>query len=185
MRDSRINSRYAKALFDLAAEQKILDRVYLDMHLVKDICLSNKDFDSLLSSPVIKTDKKQAIMKEVFGNHIHQTSLSFLLLVMKKRREANLKNISLSYIDEFKSFKGIKVAHLKTASEIDSNTKEQIINTLQFQSHKIIELHEEVNSDLIGGFVIRIDDKQADNSVATKIQRLKKEFNVNIYEKGF
>jgi F-type H+-transporting ATPase subunit delta len=185
MKDSRINIRYATALFDLALEQQILDRVFEDMKMVKNICLSNKDFEMLLSSPIVRTDKKQAIVKEIFGNHIHNLSLSFLLLILKKRREANIKMIAFSFIAMFKESKNIKIAHLKTAIELDSKTKEHFKAILTEQTHKSIELVEEVNPDLIGGFVITIDDKQADNSIYTKIQRLRKEFNVNIYEKGF
>lgn len=185
MKNSRINNRYAKALFDLALEQNFLDQAYLDMQLVKSICQSNRDFDLLLTSPVIRTEKKQAIMIEIFGNQINKLSLSFLLLIMKKRREANLNSIAISFIADYKEFKGIKVAHLKTAAEIDTQTRDQFKTILTNQSKKRIELLEEINPELIGGYVVTIDDKQSDSSVSTKIQRLRKEFNVNDYEKGF
>jgi len=185
MNDSRINVRYAKALFDLAIEQNFLDMAYHDMVLVNNICKSNKDFDSLLTSPIIRTDKKQAIIREIFSNQVHPVSLSFLLLILKKRREVNLKTIAMSFIAEYKENKGIKVAHLKTASEVDVNIKEEFKSILATQTNKKIELQEEVNPEIIGGFVVTIDDKQADSSVSTKIQRLRKEFGVNIYEKGF
>lgn len=185
MKNSRINNRYAKALFDLAVEQNFLDQAYQDMQLVKSICQSNRDFDLLLTSPVIKTDKKQAIINEIFGNQTHKVTLAFLLLIMKKRREANLNAIAISFIADYKEFKGIKVAHLKTAVEIDSQTRDQFKNILTNQSKKNIELLEEINSELIGGYIVTIDDKQSDSSVSTKIQKLRKEFDVNIYEKGF
>ena len=185
MKDSRINNRYAKALFDLALEQGFLDDAYNDMRIVKNVCSSNRDFELLLSSPIIKTDKKQSVIKEIFGNQLQQVSLSFLLLITKKRREINLKTIAISFIDFYKEYKNIKIAHLKTAIEIDNETRNQFISILKQQSKKEIELEEEVNSRLIGGFVVTIDDKQADSSISTKIQKLKKEFNVNIYEKGF
>jgi F-type H+-transporting ATPase subunit delta len=185
MKNSRINNRYAKALFDLAVEQNFLDQAYLDMQLVKSICQFNRDFNLLLSSPVIRTDKKQAIMNEIFGNQINKLSLSFLLLIMKKRREANLNSIAISFIADYKEFKGIKVAHLKTAAEIDTQTRDHFKSILTNQSKKRIELLEEINPELIGGYVVTIDDKQSDSSVSTKIQRLRKEFNVNDYEKGF
>lgn len=185
MKDSKINVRYATALFDLAIEQKFLDQAFQDMQLVKKICLSNRDFDLMLSSPIIKHDKKQSIIKEIFSNQIHPVSLSFLLLIIKKRREADLRTIAIGFIDMYKEYKGIKVAYLKTADVIDQATKDQFINILQEQSHKNIELTEEINPALIGGFVVTIDDKQADSSISTKIQRLRKEFDINIYERGF
>ncbi|MFZ4740302.1 MAG: ATP synthase F1 subunit delta [Bacteroidales bacterium] len=185
MKDSRINGRYAKALFDLSIEKQILETVFHDMELVKEICQSSKEFESMLSSPIIKTDKKQSVVKEIMGNHLHQVSLSFLLLILKKRREINMKAIAIEFTEMYKEFKGIKTAHLKTATELDKETKLQFKELLTQQSNKNIELLEEVKPNIIGGFVITIDDKQTDNSIATKIQRLRKEFDRNIYEKGF
>ncbi len=185
MKDSRVNGRYAKALFDLAVEQQIQDKVFQDMQLVKGICQSSKEFESMLSSPIIKTEKKQAVVKETMGNHLHHVSLSFLLLILKKRREANLKNIAIEFIEMYKEFNGIKTAHLKTAMELDSETKSEFTELLAQQTNKSIELLEEINPNIIGGFVITIDDKQADSSISTKIQRLRKEFDKNIYAKGF
>ncbi|MFZ4398473.1 MAG: ATP synthase F1 subunit delta [Bacteroidales bacterium] len=185
MKDSRINGRYAKALFDLVNEQQTLETAFHDMELVKEICQSSKEFESMLSSPIIRTDKKQAVVKEIMGNHLSQISLSFLLLILKKRREANLRGIAIEFIEMYHEFKGIKTAHLETAMPLDIETKSEFKAILTEQSKKIIELSEEVNPNIIGGFIVTIDDKQADNSIATKIQRLRKEFDKNIYEKGF
>jgi len=185
MKDSRINGRYAKALFDLAIEQQILDTAFHDMQLVKEICQSSKVFESMLSSPIIKTDKKQAVVKEIMGNHLHQVSLSFILLILKKRREANLRSIAIEFIEMYKEFNGIKTAHLKTAMQLNSETKAEFKALLTQQSNKSIELLEEINPNIIGGFIVTIDDKQADSSISTKIQRLRKEFDKNIYAKGF
>ena len=185
MKDSRINGRYAKALFDLATEQQILETAFHDMQLVKEICQSSKEFESMLSSPIIRTDKKQAVVKEIMGNHLHQVSLSFILLILKKRREANLRSIAIEFIEMYKEFNGIKTAYLETAMELDSETKAEFTTLLTQQSKKTVELFEEINPQIIGGFVITIDDKQADNSISTKIQKLRKEFDKNIYAKGF
>jgi len=185
MKDSRINGRYAKALFDLALEQQILETAFHDMELVKEICQSSKEFESMLSSPIIRTDKKQAVVKEIMGAHLNQISLSFLLLILKKRREANLRGIAIEFIEMYKDFNGIKTAHLETAMVLDSATKSEFKALLTKQSNKSIEISEEINPNIIGGFIITIDDKQTDNSISTKIQRLRKEFDKNIYEKGF
>ncbi|MEI6696205.1 MAG: ATP synthase F1 subunit delta [Bacteroidota bacterium] len=185
MKDSKINGRYAKALFDLTIEQEILETAFQDMKLVKQVCQSSKEFESMLSSPIIKTEKKQAVVKEIMGSHLHQVSLSFLLLILKKRREANLRSIAIEFIEMYKEFKGIKTAQLKTAVELDNDTKAEFTALLTKQTQKSIELLEEINPNIIGGFVVTIDDKQADSSISTKIQRLRKEFDKNIYAKGF
>ncbi len=183
MEDSRIHIRYAKALFEIAVEQNFLDKAYEDTLLIYDVCKSNRDFEMLLASPIIHTGKKVAIIKEVFSTSLHPVSLSFLLLIIKKRREANIKLIAESFIHIYKEYKGIRVAQLKTAIELDDVTRKEFVSLLSNQTKKIIELNEIVKPDLIGGFVVTIDDKESDNSLSDKIQRLRKEFDVNVYEK--
>lgn len=183
MEDSRIHIRYAKALFELAIEQGFLDKAFEDMNLVNDVCKSNRDFQMLLSSPIIHTNKKQAIVKEIFNAHLNPVTLSFLLLILKKRREADINSIAESFVVLYKEFKGIKIAQLKTAIGLDDVTRKEFVSLLSDQTKHTIELNEIVKPDLLGGFVVTIDDRESDNSLSDKIQRLKKEFNVNVYEK--
>lgn len=183
MEDSRIHIRYAKALFEIAVEQQFLEKAYEDTILIFDVCKSNRDFEMLLASPIIHTGKKVAIIKEVFTNSLHPVCLSFLLLIIKKRREANIKLIAESFIHIYKEYKGIKVAQLKTAIVLDEATRKEFVSLLATQTKHTIELTEIVKLEILGGFVVTIDDRESDNSLSDKIQRLKKEFDVNIYEK--
>jgi len=64
----RVASRYSKALLELAVEMKQLDRVSEDVATLKKAILSSRDLELLLASPIVKTDKKQAIFNEVFKN---------------------------------------------------------------------------------------------------------------------
>ncbi len=183
MEDSRIHIRYAKALFELAVEQGFLEKAFEDTNLVYDVCKSNRDFEMLLASPIIHTSKKVAIINEIFASHIHPVSLAFLILIVKKRREADIKSIAESFVVLYKEFKGIKVAQLKTAIGLDDVTRKEFVSLLADQTKHTIELNEIVKPDLLGGFVVTIGDRESDNSLSDKIQRLKKEFDVNIYEK--
>ena len=87
MRETRIAIRYAKALFELSLEQKSLEQTSQDMLLVREVCLQNKDFRLVLSSPIIKSDKKQSIMKSLFEGKLGKLSLAYLNIIAKKRRE--------------------------------------------------------------------------------------------------
>ena len=66
MKQTRATLRYAKSLFGLAIEQDVLEKCKEDMQFVADTCASTKDLSLLLKSPIIKTDQKLAIFKEVF-----------------------------------------------------------------------------------------------------------------------
>jgi len=185
MNESRIHTRYAKALFDLAVEKQLQDLVFEDMKLIELVCLQNKDFNSLLSSPIIDIKKKRLIINDLFAKHIQPLSISFLFQLIKKKRENLIRGISASYISKYKEFKGILTAYVQTATELSTSNLTQLIDILEQQTSKKIEIIQVVKPELLGGFIITIDDKQLDKSIFSKLQRLRKEFNENIYEKGF
>ncbi len=185
MKESKIANRYAKALFDLALEQKVLDQVKEDMELVVSVCRQNKDFVMMLQSPIIFTDKKEAILKEIFEKKLQQISFFFLLIITRKNREAILDEIAQQFVIIYKEFKNITMARLTTAAELDKNISDKVISLLKEQTKGEIELEQEIDKDLIGGFVLSYDDKQYDASIKKQIKELKKDFDQNLYIREF
>ncbi len=180
-----ISQRYAKALFELALEMKILDRVNQDMLLVKSVTVENPEFKRLLISPIIPPGKKSQIIKGIFEKHLEKLSFRFLQLVVKKEREAYLRNIAESFISMYKKFNNILPVKLTTAQPIDDEIRREMLILLKDATHKKIELEEKVEENLIGGFVLNLEDSQYDASLRKKISRLRKTFESNLYIKGF
>ena len=88
MLDSKVASRYAKSLIDLGLEKNALEDLMKDMSLVKDVCSENKELILLLKSPIIRSDKKATILKEVFYNVVlpHSKVASSLVLKHAEQR---------------------------------------------------------------------------------------------------
>ena len=185
MKETRLAIRYGKALLELALEQKIEDKVKVDMQVVSEICETNREFKRMLSNPVINSKKKESILNEIFNNNIEKLSLSFLTLITSKKREIHIDEIAKSYIEQYKEEKGIKTAIIETPVKLDNAVKEKIIALLTENTKSKIELIETINKELIGGFKLTFDNKQYDSSILSEIQKLIREFNVNVYEKGF
>jgi F-type H+-transporting ATPase subunit delta len=185
MRPGRIAGRYAKALFELAGEQNLLEAVHNDMVQLKNICESNKDFRHLLESPIISQGKKTAVFKAVFFDNINLMSYRFLEIIIKKRREVLVAEIAQEFINLYNDFLNIKTVVLKTAIKANDVLVVQLKNILQEQLKANIEMVETVNPNLVGGFVLTYEDKQYDASIRRNINRLKKEYNINIYESKF
>jgi F-type H+-transporting ATPase subunit delta len=185
MRPGRIAGRYAKALFELAGEQNLLEAVHNDMVQLKNICESNKDFRHLLESPIISQGKKTAVFKAVFFDNINLMSYRFLEIIIKKRREVLVAEIAQEFINLYNDFLNIKTVVLKTAIKANDVLVVQLKNILKEQLKANIEMVETVNPNLVGGFVLTYEDKQYDASIRRNINRLKKEYNINIYESKF
>ena len=185
MRDIKVARRYAKALFELAIEMKVTEQVFADAELIIKVCEENKDFVMMLRSPVIKDVKKLAIIKAIFEKNLNELTYKFLIIITRNRRESIIQVISEEIIGIYQEYKNIVPVNLTTAIKLDESTKGKILKLLAEKSDATVKLTEVVNEELIGGFVLDFDDKQFDASIQRQIKKLKKEFEVNLYIKGF
>jgi F-type H+-transporting ATPase subunit delta len=106
-------------------------------------------------------------------------------LMIRKRRERYLPSIAEAFNDLYKISKGIKTAYVTSAISLAANEKAGILEIVSKLTDKKIDLVESTDDKLLGGFVINIDDYQVDQSIATKIKELKKDFEKNLFIKGF
>jgi len=182
---TKITLRYAAAFFDLATEKGVVEKASEDMVLLGKVCTSNRDFVRMLQNPVIHADKKKKVIALIFGTSVNTMSLSFMNLMIRKRRERYLPSIAEAFDNLYKISKGIKTAYVTSAISLDANEKAGILEIIGKLTDKKIELVESIDDKLLGGFVINIDDFQVDQSIATKIKVLKKDFEKNLFIKGF
>lgn len=182
---TKITIRYAAAFFDLAEEKGVVENAYEDMMLLGRICASNHDFVRMLQNPVINADKKNKVITHIFGASVNKISLSFMSLMIRKRRERYLPSIAEAFADLYKASKGIKTAFVTSAIELNTTEKAGVLEILSKLTDKKIDLVEITNEALLGGFVLNLDDFQVDQSVSTKVKKLKKDFEKNLFIKGF
>ena len=174
-----VASRYAKSLLDLAVEKGQLEAVYTDMVQIKSICNDSREFITFLNSPIIKADKKVSTLKAVFDGKLNAITAGFLTIVAQKRRESVIPHMATSFIEQYKSQKNILTAVVTSAKGLDDVTKKQALDLIKSQLNGEIELVEKIDSNVIGGFILKIGDKQLDKSVARQLSNLKKELTTN------
>ena len=182
---TKITIRYAAAFFDLAGEKGIIENAYEDMTLLGNVCAANRDFVRMLQNPVINAEKKTKVITHIFGTSINKMSLSFMSLMVRKRRERYLPSIAEAFADLYKVSKGIKTAYVTSAVELEAKEKTGVLEILRKLTDQKIDLVEKTDEALIGGFVINLDNFQVDQSIATKVKELKKDFEKNLFIKGF
>lgn len=175
MNYSKIAVRYAKAFFEVALEKNLLDELKKDIELVYSTC-KEKDFILLLESPVIKTSQKKEILKELLSDKINELTLKFLIMVTANRRESYFPGICRNFIFYYQEHKGIKTATLTTAVNLPQTLKDKVADTIAKLFKTDVELATNENPDLIGGFVLRVGDEQLDASVASKLEKIKRNF---------
>ena len=184
MRETLLASRYAKSLFDLSIDMKLLEEVYKDVTELLEICQANKDFDQMLKSPVIRQDKKMKVLSVIFRERVQDLTYKFIELLTRNKREKYLAEIARQFILMYKKYHNIVTTYVKTAVSMSKESRDQILGIMGKYTKGNIELIEEVDEKLIGGFVLSFDDMQFDASLAREISRLKSEFEKNLYVRG-
>ncbi len=181
MHNPKLSIRYAQALFDLALEQGVTDEVNSDMELLVNTCNQNPALVHMLNSPVINSGKKITVMNGIFSKEIGKLSLAFIGIIIRKRRESLLVEIAGKFADLFLDYKMVKRVKVTSATPLDDNTRKELLDLLASQTGCSILLDEAVDANLLGGLVVKLENRIFDDTVRKKLQNLRKEFSKNIY----
>jgi len=174
MNESKIAVRYAKALFESSVGQGKLENIQEDLNALLLLEQQVPEFKDLLESPVLNASQKQEILKILFEKNVDDLTFRFLMLISENKRDAFLSSVCRVYKDLYKQKKGIMAALVTTAGVLQEKTAERVKLTLENFFKSQIELQAEMNPDLIGGFILRVEDKQLDASVASQLRKIKK-----------
>ncbi len=174
MNESQISVRYAKALFQSASEQRILDTVYKDMEVLTSTC-KLEDFQYMLGVPTLQPSQKEKLLRAIFEKHLSKISLSMIDLVVKNKREAYLPGIARFFRELYRKETGVRAATLVTAQAVDESEMNGIRKLIKKAYDSDVELTTVVDDDVIGGFVLTIEDMRYDASVASNLRKLKKQ----------
>jgi F-type H+-transporting ATPase subunit delta len=172
MKGSKVAARYATALLELAIEQNKIEQISGDMKFLLETNNETRDFQLLLDSPIVKGDKKIAIFSELFGQ-FEDVSMSFVKLITENGRESYLPSIAEAFDVQLKEHKGIVPVTLISAVQLDASTKKIILDKVDKSISGQLEVTELIDESLIGGFIVRMGDKQIDASVASQFNDLK------------
>ena len=184
MKSQKLAGRYANALYEFAVQENKLEETYKDILTLKEVFHENSELKAVIESPVITPDKKKNIFAALFEHKISAVSYGFLSLIQKKREPALLM-IFDEFIRLYNKHHNIRIAQFTTAVAISDALAERIKAVLEEQTKSTIELQRIVNPELIGGFIVKIDDFLVDTSLIGRINKLKQEFSNNVYQAGF
>ena len=180
MLHTRVASRYAKSVLDLAIEKGQLEQVYADMLYLQDLTRKSRDFQNLLRSPVINADTKIRTVEAVTKANVTPLTISFIRLMINKARESALPEIIHSFIQQYKDSKGIKTVKLTTATPVSDSVKNAIVARVKETGNiQNLELVEVVDPSIIGGFVLQVDDQLVDASVSYDLKQIARQFDNN------
>ncbi|MFL9837753.1 ATP synthase F1 subunit delta [Flavobacterium sp. ST-75] len=174
MRGSRAAVRYAKAILEMAQASNVAEQVNGDMALIASTIKENSELNSFINSPTIKAEVKEGALNEVFASTQNITKGLFRLL-LENKRFGILSLIAVEYARQFDVANDIEHATVTTAFPITAELEAKVMAKIKEFSDKKITIKNVVDQSIIGGFILRVGDKQFNASVANRLLTLKRE----------
>jgi len=172
MASNKSSIRYAKALLELAIEKNCVESIEKDLSQFLRTLKDSNDLRIFIDSPVVRNEKKIKVFDLVFPD-FNPITIQFFRLVTKNGREHLLDDIAKQFDQLLKTKRGIVTGTLTSARPLDDTLKAAILDKIKGSFEGTLELNETVNESLIGGFIVRIGDKQLDRSVQSTLSKLK------------
>ncbi|PRY89213.1 ATP synthase F1 subunit delta [Mongoliibacter ruber] len=186
MSDIKVASRYAKALLELAIEKDQLEEVIADVQLLLSIASGNRDFVLMLSSPIVNTDKKFKVLEKLFASSANNITMSFFGIVTRKNRSNVLVSTGREFQKQYNLYKGIQVAEITTTVALDDELRNAVVEIVkEISGLDKVELVEKIDSEIIGGFILKVNDKLLDDSISSKLRDLRLKFAQRYFVKLF
>ncbi len=179
MSDSRAAVRYAKAILDLAIDKKEDTALEKDMRLVVKTIEAHGELKDVLGSPVVPGDVKKSILSGVF-KEINDLGKGLINLLVDKKRISLLNEVAVQYIRLHEEYKGERVAYVTTAVPMTSALENKLLKQVEKITGDKVTLENQVDKDILGGFVLRVGDLQYNASIANKLDKIKREFTNSI-----
>lgn len=175
MINRRIARRYTTALYEIGAEAKSLDKMQTDFSLIRKTIESSKDLQVFLKSPIINSEKKSAVLTDLFKGNIGDTADKLIELLCEKHRESFLHDIAVDFEDVINEHKGISEVKITTAIEINEDEKKNLVESLKKRLGKDLLPSFTVDTEIKGGFIAQVKDTIIDASIRHQLDNLRKQ----------
>ncbi len=170
MKNRIIAERYASALLSVSKKKGEMERVFDDMAFLKKVLIENPSLKRFLESPHITQEAKIAFIERIFSGVIGRTSMTFLLILIKKVRIGFLSEITEEYQRLFDIEKAVQRTDVITAFPIDDTTIEKLHSTIEQSMKKAVKLCLYVDPQIIGGVIIKTPTLIIDGSIRRKLR---------------
>ena len=171
---SGLANRYANALFELADEQTALDEAAADLGTLEAMLDESADLHRMIRSPVLsRQDQAQAIGAIANGAGFSTLVTNLLGLLARKRRLFALPGITGAYRRLLAARRGEVTANVTSAQALDDKQLGAIRHALKQATGSDVFIQTRVDSNLLGGLVVQVGSRMADNSLRSQLERLK------------
>ena len=164
--------RYSLALFELASESNLLEKIEEQSLSILDLISSSKDFSNLIKDPTSSQEDLLKVISNISDNNNFENLLkNFLSFLITKKRFFYVEQILKSFIETCSKKRGELKAELKSAKELSSDEITKITDELTENFSSKIKLNYKHDESLIGGFKVQVGSLLIDTSIKSRLKK--------------
>ncbi|MEI6444247.1 MAG: ATP synthase F1 subunit delta [Nostocales cyanobacterium ELA583] len=170
---AEISQPYAQALLSIAQSQNLTEEVGVDARTFLGLLTGSQDLTGFLSNPFVKPENKKNVLKQLLGEGVSPYLRNFLLLLVDRKRIAFLEPILQQYLALLRQLNQTVLAEITSAVPL-TETQQQAITekVVALTKARLVELETKIDSDLIGGVIIKVGSQVIDASLRGQLRRL-------------
>ena len=170
-----IAGRYATALFEIAKEEKALDKVETDLSALGEAIDGSTDLQALIASPVYSREEQAGAIGAVASKMGVSSAVANTIGLMASKRRlfalpAMIASVKALIADE----RGELTAEVTAARAMTKAQEDKLAKTLKERFGKDIKINTTVDESIIGGLIVKVGSKMIDSSIASKLNALNK-----------
>ncbi|NLW40402.1 MAG: F0F1 ATP synthase subunit delta [Tissierellia bacterium] len=169
-----VGKRYALALFEAGLELNNLEKFKEDIKSITEVIEKEELLQKVLKHPKISKDEKKELLTSIFKEQVSQEILNFLYVIIDKRREGFILDISKEFVKLFNEHNNILEVTAVTAVEMDNKMKDKLITVLSNKTKKKIVLNNAIDKNIIGGVLLKVENKIIDGTIKGQLQNIEK-----------
>lgn len=167
-----VGKRYASSLFEVGLELENIEEFHSQLQFIKETLISEEKLLQILEHPRIAKDEKRKLVESIFKKNISREVLNFLYVIIDKKRESSIMDIVKEYNTLFKEYKNILDIEAVTAVKMEKSSKKRLQAVLKDKFHKEVRLSNLVDPSIIGGVLLRMDEKIIDSSIKGQLREM-------------
>ncbi|MFN8674497.1 MAG: F0F1 ATP synthase subunit delta [Candidatus Sericytochromatia bacterium] len=172
MKNTVVSERYAQALFELTKDSNLTEQTQEELRDIAKVIKNNKELSELLFHPIISKSDKKEILEKLLKDKVSSTTLNFLLLLVDKKREGLIEEISELFDKMVNNLHSKVVAQVYTAIEVQREDLDSLKNRLEEYLNKNVEMKAYVDDSIMGGVLVKIGDRVIDGTLKTKFENM-------------
>lgn len=174
-RQLNIAKNYAEALFKIGIEQNDSEKLYSQLKNIVEIIDNSNDLKTYFENPLINANDKKEIIYKIFGKDFDLQIINLLNLLADNKRLKLIRTVFYCYENCYEIQNNISKVTIISAIKIKEETKNRLQEKLENRLGKRIIPEYKTDKAIMGGLVIKIQDKIIDLSISKKIKDMEKQ----------